>query len=857
MPDASPNLASTSVELKAAAGFGFDHATPYSTAPDVEQMVRSLSSAALADVLVKRLYLMAENCPAMVWMTNAEGALEFASKTARAFCARQDDELNLSSCKLFYQPESAPNYAAAFQRARQERTPFSAEARVQRPDGRWRYIGSKAEPCISAEGEYLGHIGITADITERHGTERARQFEISLLHAIQNESVEGILAVNDAGFIVSYNKRFLEIWGISSAMAPEQLLDEAVGALDHPFLLSAVENSEAFLERVQKLHDHPDDEEHCEIRLRDGRTLELRSAGLRATEGTYLGRVWFFRDITAQRQAEIGLQKAKASAEQANRRLLAERTVLDNERRMLRGLIDNIPDFMYVKDTQSRFIVANHYLARMVGLQSAQELIGKSDFDFFPAKLAQGFFEDEQKLIQSGEPLYNQEESGLDDNGRPLRVLTTKVPLKDNSGRVTGLAGVGRDITDRKRAEDALREAEQKYRGIFDNAIIGIFQSTPEGRFLSVNTSMAATFGYESPEDMIERITNIAEQFYADPKQRQEFMSKLAQNGEVQNFECEAVCKDGRRVWLSMSVRAIFQGGEVVRYEGMCENITERKLLREQLFQAQKLESVGQLAAGIAHEINTPTQYIGDNVRFLQDAFSDLKELLNRYEQLLHATNFQKGVCEELQSISEVVQRVDAPYLLEEIPRAIEQTLEGVNRVATLVGAMKEFSHPGAKEKTPTDLNHAIESTITVARNEWKYVADMETSFDASLPPVPCLPGEFNQVILNLIVNSAHAIADVIEDGGPAKGKIRIQTRNCAPWAEIRVEDTGAGIPESIRTRIFDPFFTTKEIGKGTGQGLAIARSVIVDKHGGSIDFETEAGKGTTFIIRLPQVGNV
>jgi signal transduction histidine kinase len=168
---------------------------------------------------------------------------------------------------------------------------------------------------------------------------------------------------------------------------------------------------------------------------------------------------------------------------------------------------------------------------------------------------------------------------------------------------------------------------------------------------------------------------------------------------------------------------------------------------------------------------------------------------------------------------------------------------------------MKEFSHPGTKEKVLVDLNHAINSTITVARNEWKYVADIETDFDPSLPLIPCQAGEFNQVILNLIVNAAHAIANVVRDGGFEKGKIKIQTRNCLEWAEIRVQDTGSGIPEGVRTRIFDPFFTTKEIGKGTGQGLAIARSVVVDKHGGTIHFETETGKGTTFVIHLPHDG--
>jgi signal transduction histidine kinase len=258
------------------------------------------------------------------------------------------------------------------------------------------------------------------------------------------------------------------------------------------------------------------------------------------------------------------------------------------------------------------------------------------------------------------------------------------------------------------------------------------------------------------------------------------------------------------------------------------------------------------LAAGIAHEINTPTQFIGDNAQFVRDAVQNLRNLWDKFQKLAEAAT-EINVCREiLDEIAVTSTEIDAAYLMEEVPRALDQTLEGVSRVATLVRAMKEFSHPGSKEKVPVDLNRAIESTITVSRNEWKYVADTDTDFDDSLPPVLCLPAEFNQVILNLIVNAAHAIAEVVQAGGSTKGKLGVHTRRQGDCAEIRVSDTGGGIPTGIQNRIFDPFFTTKEVGKGTGQGLAIARSVVVDKHGGTIRFETEAGKGTTFIVRLP-----
>jgi len=204
---------------------------------------------------------------------------------------------------------------------------------------------------------------------------------------------------------------------------------------------------------------------------------------------------------------------------------------------------------------------------------------------------------------------------------------------------------------------------------------------------------------------------------------------------------------------------------------------------------------------------------------------------------------------------SKLLADADFDYLKEEIPRALNQSLEGVDRVAKIVRAMKEFSHP-AREKTATDLNRAIQSTITVASNEWKYVAEMEMDLDTNLPSVHCSPAEFNQVVLNIVVNAAHAIGDVVGDGGKGKGKIKVKTRPDGEWAIVEITDSGCGMPPHIQQRIFDPFFTTKEVGKGTGQGLAIAHNVIVDKHGGTIKVLSAPGKGTTFVIRLP-IGGV
>jgi PAS domain S-box-containing protein len=281
-------------------------------------------------------------------------------------------------------------------------------------------------------------------------------------------------------------------------------------------------------------------------------------------------------------------------------------------------------------------------------------------------------------------------------------------------------------------------------------------------------------------------------------------------------------------------------------------DITERVKFEAQLNQSHKMEAIGQLAAGIAHEINTPTQFVGDNTRFLQDAFGDLIQASNLYQEVVESASSGKLDAEFIQDVEKRFAELDIAYLEEEVPQAIEQTLKGVDRITHIVQAMRIFAHPGGTEKEPIDINKEIEKTITITRNEWKYVAELITDFDTTLPTVPCYRAEFNQVILNLIVNAAHAIAEANGKRSSEKGTIKISSAKAGSWAEIRISDTGHGIPPQIRHRIFDLFFTTKEPGRGTGQGLAIAHSVIVDKHRGKIDIETEENRGTTFIIRLP-----
>jgi two-component system NtrC family sensor kinase len=274
----------------------------------------------------------------------------------------------------------------------------------------------------------------------------------------------------------------------------------------------------------------------------------------------------------------------------------------------------------------------------------------------------------------------------------------------------------------------------------------------------------------------------------------------------------------------------------------------ERARMEVELRLAHKLEAVGQLASGIAHELNTPIQFLADSVHFLQTSWEDVNGLIQAQGALL--TRLASDRPELREELGKLEEALDFQYLQQEIPRAFERTFDGTRRVTTIVRALKEFAHPDRREKSPADLNRALENTLTIAHNEYRYLAVVETDCEP-LPPVTCHLGDLNQVFLNLIVNAAHAIADVVGKSGD-QGRITIRTRQDGGFVAITIADTGAGIPEAIRGRVYDPFFTTKEVGKGTGQGLAIARSIIVDKHQGTISFESEVGRGTTFTIRLP-----
>ena len=399
-------------------------------------------------------------------------------------------------------------------------------------------------------------------------------------------------------------------------------------------------------------------------------------------------------------------------------------------------------------------------------------------------------------------------------------------------------------VLDRTRA---LEQSREMYRLMAESTkAIPFILDITHGRFSHIGPQAVASFGFPEFQWKESGALDVIIPRQSNPEVRERF-----DECKCGPFECltPLVHIDGRRAEVRWTGTCeLVEGTKMLR--GLMLDITEVRRRGLEVAASQKLESVGRLAAGVAHEINTPVQFVTDNVHFVRTSMTDIAAVVLAYRALQHAVQSQGDVIGAAQRAVEAEISADLDYILENAPLAIESSIEGLGRIATIVRSMKEFAHPDQAVKQPADLNQAIRSTLVVAHNEYKYVAQIDAQL-GDLPLVPCHLGEINQVILNLLVNASHAIADVVKDTGNL-GKLTVRSGVDGEHVEISISDTGMGIPEAVRAKIFDPFFTTKEVGKGTGQGLAIARSVIVNKHGGTLRFETECNKGTTFFIRLP-----
>ena len=401
-----------------------------------------------------------------------------------------------------------------------------------------------------------------------------------------------------------------------------------------------------------------------------------------------------------------------------------------------------------------------------------------------------------------------------------------------------------------KITENELKVSEERNRTLVESITEGLIVVNQDAQLDYINDNMLALLGLDRDQAEGFKIYDFLD-IRNEEKLRKKWRSRRI--GIAEPYELTWQSVDGSPIQTMVYPRPIIgPKGEFCGSVALITDLTKQKGKEAQILQAQKLEAIGQLAAGIAHEINTPTNYVSNNILFLQDIFQDILGLLQTCNKICEQAPQVAEANPQLNAIKQATREYNLDYMLDEVPNAIAETLDGLKHITKIVQSMKEFAHPSAESLSTIDINEAIKNTATVAKNEWKYVAELTMDLDQDLPKISCLAGQINQVLLNMIVNSAQAISKKKEENPEYKGVILIRTARIKDNLQIIIKDNGEGIPENLQKRVFEPFFTTKEPGKGTGQGLAISHSIIVEKHKGAIVLESKQGEGAQFTITLP-----
>lgn len=599
---------------------------------------------------------------------------------------------------------------------------------------------------------------------------------------------------------------------------------------------------------------HPNDRQRCEEEVRqalagerpldteyriqwpDGSTHDLR------------GRGTVIRDKNGKPVQMIGANWDITQLKADNNRL-----------KLFSRAVEQSPTSVVITDTNAKIEYVNKTFSRITGYSSA-EALGQNPRLLKSGETSGAEYLEMWSTITQGKT-WSGEFHNLTKDRKPFWQASTITPIRSESGRISHYLAINEDITERRSFEATLAHERWLLNCLMETVPALIYFKDQAGRYLQVNKALASALN-TSPDKIRGRT---AAEFYPPAETARILASEqhIRETGRSLLDKIEHITDtDGTIHWFSsckMPLRS--ETGEITGTFGLSTDITvqkksdqERANLQIQLSQAQKMESVGMLASGIAHEMNTPSQFVADNLAYVGKTLAQLDPILAAHPRLLEALNATAPLAPEVDEWLKALPKVKIDYMRREIPAALDDARDGMGRITHIVKAMKSFSHPSSEKAALADLNQAIENTLIVCRNEWKYVATLETQLDPTLPQVPCHLSDFNQVVINLVINAAQAIGEVVAKAPGTQGRITVSTQRVEDWAEVRISDTGTGIPESARTHLFTPFFTTKEVGKGTGQGLALARSVIVDRHKGTLAFETELGCGTTFVIRLPLV---
>ncbi|MBI1933844.1 MAG: PAS domain S-box protein [Ignavibacteriales bacterium] len=514
----------------------------------------------------------------------------------------------------------------------------------------------------------------------------------------------------------------------------------------------------------------------------------------------------------------------------------SEQNLLDSHYRF-RQLIENSTLGIIRLDSKGDLIMSNPSFVKMLGYNTEAEVLA------LDPKVIYESIQNKNKLLHvlwSEEKIHGFEDTFVNQNGNLIDVRLSGWSIKDKNDCIMYYEIIVEDITEQNLILKILHESEFKYRILLEKLNEAVFLFV-NGKFELVNSKFLELLEI-SEEEVHDENFNF-ENYISDENLK--IVQKEIKDLEIdlnltKKINLKIISKNKVEKDVEIILSNINFNNHIAK-QGIIRDLTKINKQELQIRQLQKLEAIGTLAAGIAHEINTPSQFINDNLNFLLKSFM---ELINPIKLVYKENTDSK--------ITKTFDNIDFDFLSEEIPLAINQSLEGIQKIANIVGAMRDFSHSSPKEKISSDLHKLVLNAITLSNNTWKYIAKIETDFDDSISTILCLPNEITQVIINMIINAAHALEDKYSGSENLLGKIKIKTRLNISNADIYISDNGIGMSKEVLNRIYDPFFTTKEVGRGTGQGLSIAYDIIVEKHQGNIEVESEIGIGSTFKISLP-----
>ena len=714
----------------------------------------------------------------------------------RALGAQSQEDVLGKTDYDFRPPDLADRYVADDRRViqsgqpligREELTPLSTGGRG--------WLSVNKVPLRDPEGKIIGLVAISRDITERKQAEQRLEEERNLLRTIIDAIPDAIAVKNTGRRFVLANRAAVRALKRDSedeiiARKDEDLIPESVSRQAIGEEENVLATGRPFFDNVgrSKINPETDEIERC---------ILISKIPLREQSGEVTGLVGIDRDVTELKQAEEMLEK---------------------ERTLLLTLIESIPDEVCLKDLRHRYLVANRASMKALGVTSVQALIGKTDHDFVPQDLAQEHVAEEEAILESGEPLINRERTMVDPNTGEIEkcLLTTKVPVKDNTGKAVGILVVNRHITERKRAEEALRASEEKFRALFEESKDIVYFSTVEGKLLDINAAGIELLGYASKQEMLQ--IDLTHAGYADAKDKKRFERQMDQQGFVKDFEVVLRRKDGGKLTVLETATAVRDNqGRIVQYRGIMRDITKQRQLERQFIQAQKMESIGTLAGGIAHDFNNILAIILGHIT-----------LVERYK--------------------------DTPAKL---AHSVKTMAAAVERGTALVRQLLTFARKTQTLLESVRVNEVIEELMKLLRETFPTTIDISAQLDPKVPSIDGDPTQIQQVLLNLSVNARDAM--------PMGGSLTFTTRLVSgeelakrfldaherSYVGISMRDTGIGMDEATKSHIFEPFFTTKELGKGTGLGLSVVYG-IVGAHRGFIEVESTLQAGSTFHLYLP-----